>query len=268
MNRPEYRIPEDKTQEVFTLAAQLYAQHNQSYTVKELMDAGVEAKIPPEFIQQAIDQMELQQVPTQQPVPAHPNKRTKILLAGLATALVAFGGMFFLVKNALTNAGEKAQVETVEPIPTETQVSDTNLQGLTVKCEGLKLEGKNLRGIDFRNADCTGAKLAGADLSGVNLESANFSRADLKNAKLSGAELKNANLTEADLTGADLTGADLEAANLSKTNLKDANLSNAKLNQTNLAEAELEGTKIDIMRAKKEGVNFNNATMPDGSTHP
>jgi hypothetical protein len=45
MNRPEYRIPEEKTQEVFTLAAQLYAQHNQSYSVKELMDAGAEAKI-------------------------------------------------------------------------------------------------------------------------------------------------------------------------------------------------------------------------------
>jgi uncharacterized protein YjbI with pentapeptide repeats len=268
MNRPDYRIPEDKTQEVFTLAAQLYAQHNQSYTVKELMDAGAEAKIPPEFIQQAIDQMELQQVPTQQPVPTHPTKRTKILLAGLATALVAFGGMFFLVKNALTNAGEKAQVETIEPLPNETQVSGTNLQGGTVKCEGLKLEGQDLRTINFRNADCTGANLAGADLSGVNLESANFSRADLKNAKLSGAKLKRGDFTEANLTGADLTGAELETANLSKTNLKDANLSNAKLNQTNLAEAELEGAKIDIMRAKKEGVNFDKATMPDGSTHP
>jgi uncharacterized protein YjbI with pentapeptide repeats len=268
MNRPDYRIPEDKTQEVFTLAAQLYAQHNQSYTVKELMDAGAEAKIPPEFIQQAIDQMQLQQVPTQQPVPTHSTKRTKILLAGLATALVAFGGMFFLVKNALTNAGEKAQVETIEPLPNETQVSGTNLQGGTVKCEGLKLEGQDLRTINFRNADCTGANLAGADLSGVNLESANFSRADLKNAKLSGAKLKRGDFTEANLTGADLTGAELETANLSKTNLKDANLSNAKLNQTNLAEAELEGAKIDIMRAKKEGVNFDKATMPDGSTHP
>ena len=266
MNRPEYRIPEDKTQEVFTLAAQLYAQHNQSYTVKELMDAGVEAKIPPEFIQQAIDQMELQQVPAQQPVPTHPTKRTKILVAGLATALVAFGGMFFLVKNALTNAGEKVQLQTIEPIPNKTQVSNTNLQVRPFKCEGLKLEGHDLSGIDFKDADCTGANLAGANLSGVNLESANLSRADLKNANLSRAELGN--LTEADLTGADLTAADLEDANLSKTILKDANLSNAKLKQTNLAEAKLEGAKIDIMRAKQEGVNFNNATMPDGSTHP
>jgi hypothetical protein len=44
MNRPEDRIPEEKTQEVFALAAQLYAQHNQSYSVQELMDAGAEAK--------------------------------------------------------------------------------------------------------------------------------------------------------------------------------------------------------------------------------
>jgi hypothetical protein len=36
MNRSEFRIPEEKTQEVFTLAAQLYAKHNQSYSVKEL----------------------------------------------------------------------------------------------------------------------------------------------------------------------------------------------------------------------------------------
>lgn len=268
MNRPEYRIPEDKTQEVFTLAAQLYAQHNQSYSVKELMDAGSEAKIPPEFIQQAIDQMQLQQVPTQQPVPTHPTKRTKILVAGLATALVAFGGMFFLVKNALTNAGEKVQLQTIEPIPNETQVINTYLEGGTVKCEGLKLEGQDLHTINFKNADCTGANLAGADLRGVNLESANFSRADLKNANLSGAKLKRGDFTEANLAGADLSGADLENVNLSKTNLKDANLSNAKLKQTNLAGAELEGAKIDIMRAKQEGVNFNNATMPDGSTHP
>ena len=251
MNRPEYRIPEDKTQEVFTLAAQLYAQHNQSYSVKELMDAGSEAKIPPEFIQQAIDQMQLQQVPAQQPVPTRPTKRTKILVAGLATALVAFGGMFFLVKNALTNAGEKVQLQTIEPLPTETQVSDTNLQGGTFKCAGLNLKGQDLRGIDFRNADCTSANLAGANLSGVNLGGANLSRADLKNANLSGAKLTRGNFAEADLASADLSGADLENANLSNTNLKDANLSDANLKETDLANAKLEG-----------------ATMSDGSTQP
>ena len=58
MNRPEDRIPQDQTQEVFTLAAQLYAQHSQSYSVQELMAAGNEANIPPEFVQQAIAQIQ------------------------------------------------------------------------------------------------------------------------------------------------------------------------------------------------------------------
>jgi hypothetical protein len=87
MNRPdyripsEYRIPEDQAQEVFNRAAQLYAQHNQSYSVKELMEAGSEARIPPEFIQQAIEELQIQQSSAHQPVPV---SQTKKLVVGLA----------------------------------------------------------------------------------------------------------------------------------------------------------------------------------------
>ncbi len=239
MNRPEYRIPEEKTQEVFTLAAQLYAQHNQSYSVKELMDAGAEAKIPPEFIQQAIDQLQLQHSPTQQPVPTH---RSKAYLVGLAIGLPILAGIavagWLLARNAATNAQvEKPPVETVQPIPGQPSLSGN------FKCANLNLEGQDLSGQDLRGADCTNAKLANTNLSAVNLEGANLSKTDLKNAKLNDANLKGADLAGADLAGADLSNTDLEGANLSNTNLKNAKLNNANLQGADLAGAKLEGAK-------------------------
>lgn len=239
MNRPEYRIPEEKTQEVFTLAAQLYAQHNQSYSVKELMDAGAEAKIPPEFIQQAIDQLQLQHSPTQQPVPTD---RSKAYLVGLAIGLPIVAGIaaagWLLARNAATNAQvEKPPVGTVQPISGQPSLSGN------FKCANLNLEGQDLRGQELRGADCTNAKLANTNLSAVNLEGANLSKTDLKNAKLNDANLKGADLAGADLAGADLSNTDLEGANLSNTNLKDAKLNNANLQGADLAGAKLEGAK-------------------------
>lgn len=264
MNRPELRIPEDKAEEVFTLAAQLYAQHNQSYSVKELMDAGVEAKIPPEFIQQAIDQIQLQQ--SAQPNIAQ-NKGYQPLVTGIAIAvplLVALGAVaWFIPRNAATNPTINPPAATLNP---PTQVTDVN-QVNNFKCQGLNLKNKDLRTENFRNADCTRGQLAGANLSGVNIQNANLSSADLSNANLSGANLKNANLTAANLSGANLSGANLENANLSKTDLNKANLKNATIQQTDFAEAKLKDAQIDILGATKNNVNFNNATMPDGTIH-
>ncbi|HAX85698.1 MAG TPA: hypothetical protein DCY91_05360 [Cyanobacteria bacterium UBA11370] len=265
MNRPELRIPEDKAEEVFTLAAELYAQHNQSYSVNELMEAGAEAKIPPEFIQQAINQIQLQHSP--KPMMSQ-TQGSKSLLIGFVIGLPVVIGLglmgWLLPKNAPTEAAINAPRETVNPA---TQVSHINQAG-NFKCEGLNLERKDLRGENFRNADCTRGKLAGVNLSGVSIENANLSGADLRNANLSGANLKNANLTEANLAGVNLNGANLENANLSKTDLSKANLRNTTLRQTNFAEATLEDATLDLMSAKKNGVNFNNATLPDGTTHP
>ena len=258
MNRPEYRIPEEKTQEVFTLAAQLYAQHNQSYSVKELMDAGAEAKIPPEFIQQAIDQLQLQHSPTQQPVPTH---RSKAYLLGLAIGLPILAGIaaagWLLARNAATNAQvEKPPVETVQPIPGQPSLSDATQAGSNFKCGTLNFGGQDLRDKNFRGADCHDGKLAGADLSGVDLEGANLSRADLKSANLNNANLKGADLAGANLADADLSGANLEGANLSNTDLDNANLSNANLNRTDLAGAK----GANLNGAKKSGASFKGVT--------
>lgn len=263
MSRLEDRIPEDKAQEVFTLAAQLYAQHNQTYSVQELMEAGTEARIPPEFIQQAIDQLQIVQVPASTPLQQNRSKRSKVLLISLVTGLLALTGAFFLAKNAQVAQGEKAGVETVDP--NTTQVSDANpIRTSIKKCEGL--QGKDLRLADLQGADCANADLAGADLRGVNLQGANLSRADLKNAKLSAANLRDADLADADLTDADLSGADLQGANLSGTDLKKANLSAANLKDADLARADLEGANLTT--ANTEGVNFNNTTMPNGKVRP
>lgn len=275
MRLSDNRIPEEQAQEVFTLAARLYAQETQSYSVEELIAAGTEAKIPPEFIQQAFEQMQLEKMQNQQPMVK--SNRPKPLLIGLAIAIPTLAALAvagsLLSRNARSNAAinqpvSTAEVEPVTPVSNPTQVANTNVAGNPFKCEGLNLEGKNLRNQNFINADCHQGQLAGVNLSGVNMGNANLSGADLRNANLSGANLKNANLTEADLTGANLSGTNLENANLSKTNLQDANLNKAQFKDTNLAESDLEGAKIDIMGAKKNRTNFSNATLPDGTRHP
>ncbi len=247
MSRPEYRIPEDKTQEVFTLAAQLYAQHNQSYSVKELMEAGAEAKIPPEFIQQAIE--ELQLTSTQQSIPTVQTKRSKYLL-GLAVGLPLLAAIgvagWLLARNAATNAQvQQAPIQSVQPIPGQPPLSDATQGAVNFKCAGLNLEGQNLSGQNLRGVDCTRAKLANANLSGVNLEGANLSGADLKNANLNNAKLKDADLARADLAKADLSDANLEGANMSNTDLKGANLRNANIRGTDLAGAKLDGANLN-----------------------
>ena len=275
MRLSDNRIPEEQAQEVFTLAARLYAQETQSYSVEELIAAGTEAKIPPEFIQQAFEQMQLEKMQNQQPMVK--SNRPKPLLIGLAIAIPTLAALAvagsLLSRNARSNAAinqpvSTAEVEPVTPVSNPTQVANTNVAGNPFKCEGLNLEGKNLRNQNFINADCHQGQLARVNLSGVNMGNANLSGADLRNANLSGANLKNANLTEADLTGANLSGTNLENANLSKTNLQDANLNKAQFKDTNLAESDLEGAKIDIMGAKKNRTNFSNATLPDGTRHP
>jgi BTB/POZ domain-containing protein KCTD9 len=250
MSRLHDRIPEDQAQEVFTLAAQLYAQHNQSYSVHELMEAGAEAKIPPEFVQQAIDQLQI--TPVQQSALTDRTKRAKGYLAAIAIGLpllAAIAAAWWLVaRNAATSAQvQQPPAQTVQPIPNQPPLSGTNSAASNFKCARLDLRGQDLRTKNFKNADCTEAKLAGANLSGTNMESANLSRAELNDANLKGANLKNVDLAGANLAGADLTNANLEDANLSNTDLRGANLKDAKIDRTDLAGAKVNG--IDLKGA-------------------
>ncbi|NEQ67049.1 MAG: pentapeptide repeat-containing protein [Symploca sp. SIO1B1] len=257
----EDRIPEDQAQEVFTRAAQLYAEHNQSYSVKELMEAGTEAKIPPEFIQEAIEQLQLEKSSAALPQKKRPQLLLTSLAIGLPT-LLAFGlAGWFIAKKAITSPVAETPVPISET--KSNQVSNPPLGGTGFQCKNINLTEENLRGRDLRNADCTEANLAGADLNGANLPGANFSRADLENANLSGANLSPADLTDANLAGADLTGANLYRANLSKTDLTGADLRGANLQNADFAEADLTGA--DLTGANTKDAKFNNARMPDGT---
>jgi hypothetical protein len=258
MNRPEYRIPseyrisEDKAEEVFTLAAQLYAQHNQSYSVKELMEAGTEARIPPEFIQQAIDELQIQHSPTQKPVPMAQNKKYLIGLAIGLPLLAAIAGIgWLLARNAATNAQVQPPIPAEQPITSQPSLTNPNPVVTNFKCAGLNLPGQNFSGKNLSQADCTEANLANSNLSNTILQSSNLSKADLSNANLQGADLRGANLAEADLSNANLSGANLEGANLSKTDLQGANLNNAKINRTDLTEAKLDGANVKLNGAKQ-----------------
>lgn len=55
MDNQENRLHRELAPEVFQLASELYAQKQQEYTLQELILIGEEAKIPAEFIQQAVD---------------------------------------------------------------------------------------------------------------------------------------------------------------------------------------------------------------------
>jgi len=247
MNHPQDRIPEEQTPEVFTLAAQLYARHNQSYSLKELMEAGAEAKIPPEFIQQAVEQIQLQRAQMQQPVSTQPSKPYLLALAIGIPILTALAVVGLIARNAMINAQEKqVPFETaVRSIPAEAPLNETTQPVSNFKCANLNLAGQDLSSQNLKGADCTNAKLGNANLSKVNLEGANLSNTDLKNANLSGAILKGTNLAKADLADADLTNANLEGANLSNTDLRNANLSGAILKGADWANAKLDGAKLD-----------------------
>ena len=48
MNKPESRIPQEHTDEIFALAAELQTKQEQTYSVAELQKIGAEAHISPE----------------------------------------------------------------------------------------------------------------------------------------------------------------------------------------------------------------------------
>lgn len=58
MNKPQPRISQEHTDEIFALAAELQAKHEQSYDLAELKKIGAEAHISPEFIEQATKQIQ------------------------------------------------------------------------------------------------------------------------------------------------------------------------------------------------------------------
>ena len=102
------RIPEDTASEVFALASQYYAERNQSYSVSDMVEAGAEVHIPPEFIQQAIQEIQARQKRARQ-------QRQMLFKVG-AGMLAAIALWSSWIYNSLSNTESKvdlawAQVE-------------------------------------------------------------------------------------------------------------------------------------------------------------
>lgn len=108
MSNLEPKIPEELTPEVFALASRFYAQKSQEYSLKELEQAGIEAQIPPEFIRQAVQELQIQEIKTRKR-----SQKLKIFSIGLALVISSWSIWTY---NTLNDAEQKvdsawAQVE-------------------------------------------------------------------------------------------------------------------------------------------------------------
>jgi len=109
------RIPDQMAPEVFDLAARLYAQHNQSYSVDDLVAAGSEVQIPPEFVQEALRQVQANQLQEQQQQQQARSRRKQLQMVAIGAGVV-IAGWLGLTYNALSGAEQNvalawAQVE-------------------------------------------------------------------------------------------------------------------------------------------------------------
>jgi hypothetical protein len=66
MNDLDPQVSPEQFPEVFALAARLQAQQQQHYSLSELTQIGAEANIQPEFIRQAVRQIQAKQTQTRQ----------------------------------------------------------------------------------------------------------------------------------------------------------------------------------------------------------
>ncbi len=209
-NHLEPRISEKIVPEVFDLAARLYAEKNQGYSSEELMEAGVEVKIPPEFIQQAIAQVQSQQIQKKQAEQLYkPTNKSKLF--GIA-ALLLLGSIL-----AWT-------VAELRPAKTDSTSSSSSSSTSSSSSSSSSQEKRLPTQTDLRGADLRQANLEGANLKGKNLSSTNLTRANLEDADLSGTNLRDANLMRANLENANLSSANLNGANLNGANLEGATM--------------------------------------------
>lgn len=83
MDNSESRISKKMAPEVFALASRLYAQQDQSYSLAELIETGAEANIPPEFIREAVQQIQAKPSQTRE------RRWFKDVLIGTGVAIVS-----------------------------------------------------------------------------------------------------------------------------------------------------------------------------------
>ncbi|MBN8560176.1 MAG: hypothetical protein J0L70_06620 [Leptolyngbya sp. UWPOB_LEPTO1] len=103
MNNSEPQISPEQLPEVFALAARLQAQEH--YSLSELTQIGAEANIQPEFIQQAVQQIQAAQVK---------QSKTRRWQQSLKVGLISFGVVLGLGVSAgyATICGSTMEAET------------------------------------------------------------------------------------------------------------------------------------------------------------
>lgn len=109
------RIPEQLAPEVFELASRLYAEQKQSYSTEDLVAAGSEVQIPPEYIQEALRQVQERQRQAQAQQAQAQARRRQLQLAAIGVGVLV-AGWAALTYNALSGADQRvdaawAQVE-------------------------------------------------------------------------------------------------------------------------------------------------------------
>lgn len=115
MNDEEIRIPEEIVPEVLELASRYYADYTQSFAESELVAAAKEVRIPAEFIQQAIREVQRQRQQKLERQKKATQQRQRLLSVGVAIlGVIALSGMWTyntLVSSASRVNAAWAQVE-------------------------------------------------------------------------------------------------------------------------------------------------------------
>jgi hypothetical protein len=136
MNNPEPRINRELAPEIFQLAAELYAQKQQEYSLTELIAIGEEAKIPAEFIQQAVDIIQAKEQKSQkiEVFKKHPKLRLALLGVAIASLTLIAGAWGY---NQLS-ANKTISESPVGILPGEREKNHTgNVERYLLNKEGL-----------------------------------------------------------------------------------------------------------------------------------
>lgn len=105
----DVRIPDDKASEVFELAARLYSQSSNTYSVDELVQAGSEVQIPPEFIQEALQRIEAQEREAEIQRQQAQKRRRQLQMAAAAVGAIALGWAIWTY-NSLSAASQSVDL--------------------------------------------------------------------------------------------------------------------------------------------------------------
>ncbi|WP_414527366.1 hypothetical protein [Nodularia chucula] len=170
MDNQENRLHRELAPEVFQLAAELYSQKQQEYSLQELILIGEEAKIPAEFIQQAVDLVQAKNKSRKIQFPKK-FKNLKLVLLGVAavTATLVVGGWGY---NQISNSKNSSESPVnILPVKSDKEQTHTgNVERYLLNKEGL-VEGVLLNnGKQIKFAAHNGKQLEDAIKPGDTVE--------------------------------------------------------------------------------------------------